>query len=419
MPSQPDPGVIILPRSLLDTDLYKLTMQQAVLHHFPDAQSTYRFTHRDASVYFSRQCYEQFAAAIPWFSTLSLTPEERTWLQTASSDFKPTYLDYLSAYRFKPSQVQVSFVPRAPDSDEGRIEIEVSGPWAEAILWEVPLMATLSEIYFTTVDKDWNYEGQEHLAYEKGAKLLEAGCAFNDFGTRRRRSYHVQDILIGQLVRAEKDHPGKGILLGTSNVHFAQKYGLRPAGTIGHEWFMGIGALRGYEHVHGIALDLWEEVYSNGTFLLALTDTFTTKAFFQDFATDAERAGRWHGLRQDSGDPFVFAPLAKEVYERLGINLGEKTIAYSDWLNVDKAIALKKHCDELGFKPAFGIGTFLTNDFKSLSSKGKEKSKALNMVIKLASINNLPCVKISDDLTKNTGDPETLLRVKDIFDLPK
>ena len=137
------------------------------------------------------------------------------------------------------------------------------------------------------------------------------------------------------------------------------------------------------------------------------------------------RAHRWHGLRQDSGDPFVFGPRAKEVYERLGIDPREKTIVYSDWLNVDKAIALKKQCDEIGvnrehlfvlasglssatwfnacvcvYAAAFGIGTFFTNDFKSLSSQGKEKSKALNIVIKLASINGLPCVKISDDLTK-------------------
>jgi nicotinate phosphoribosyltransferase len=101
---------------------------------------------------------------------LSLTPEERTWLQTACPSLKPAYLDYLSAYRFKPSQVQVSFVPRAPTSDEGRIEIEASGPWAEAIFWEVPLMATLSEIYFTTVDRDWNYDGQA------GASACEWMC---------------------------------------------------------------------------------------------------------------------------------------------------------------------------------------------------------------------------------------------------
>ena len=135
-----------------------------------------------------------------------------------------------------------------------------------------------------------------------------------------------------------------------------------------------------------------------------------------------DRARRWHGLRQDSGDPFVFAPQAKEAYEQLGINHREKVIVYSDWLNVEKAIALKKQCDELGLNckgffimislfgrvihptcvsaAAFGIGTFFTNDFRSLSSRGEEKSKALNIVIKMASINGLPCVKISDDLTK-------------------
>jgi len=100
-----------------------------------------------------------------------LTPEERTWLQTTCPYFKPSYLDYLAAYRFKPSQVHVSFVPRAPDSNEGRIEIEMSGPWAEVIFWEVPLLATLSEIYFTTVDKDWDYEGQAGASNLRGCLM--------------------------------------------------------------------------------------------------------------------------------------------------------------------------------------------------------------------------------------------------------
>ena len=95
----------------------------------------------------------------PEFTTLSLTSDERAWLGKHSY-FKPAYIDYLSSYRFKPSQVQVTFVPRGPESAEGRIEIEASGPWAEAILWEVPLMATLSEIYYTTVDTDWTNDGQ-------------------------------------------------------------------------------------------------------------------------------------------------------------------------------------------------------------------------------------------------------------------
>jgi len=418
MASEPDPGGVILPRSILDTDLYKLTMQQAVLHHFPSVQATYRFTHRDANVYFTRSCYERFVVAISQFTTLSLTSDERAWLRDTCPFLKPAYIDYLSSYRFQPSQVQVTFVPRGPESDEGRIEIEASGPWAEAILWEVPLMATLSETYYTTVDKDWTNDGQAELAYEKGAKLLEAGCAFSEFGTRRRRSYYVQDVVVDQLIRAKKDHPGTGKLVGTSNVHLAQKYGIGPIGTIAHEWFMGIGAMRGYEHANSIALDLWEEVYPDSV-LVALTDTFSTKAFFQDFASDIERARRWRALRQDSGDPFTFAPRAKEFYERLGINHRERTIVYSDSLDLDKTLALKKHCEEIGFTASFGIGTFFTNDFKSSSSKGKEKSRALNIVIKLASADGLPCIKISDDLMKNTGDRETVSRIKDLFELAK
>ncbi|KAH9057885.1 nicotinate phosphoribosyltransferase [Lactarius vividus] len=393
MASQPDPGVIILPRSILDTDLYKLTMQQAVLHHFPSVQATYRFTHRDANVYFTRPCYEQ-TLRVPEFTTLSLTSDERAWLQNTCPDFKPAYIDYLSSYRFQPSQVQVTFVPP-------------SGLWAETILWEVPLMATLSEIYFTTVDKDWSNDGQAELAYEKGSRLLEAGCAFSEFGTRRRRSYYVQDIVVDQLIRVEKDHPGTGKLIGTSNVHLAQKYGINPIGTIAHEWFMGVSVVYSARHA---------EVYPDSV-LVALTDTFSTKAFFQDFST--ERVHRWRVLRQDSGDPFSFAPQAKEFYERLGINHRERTIIYSDSLDLDKTLALKKQCEEIGFIPTFGIGTFFTNDFKSVSSQGKEKSRALNMVIKLASANGLPCIKISDDLMKNTGDRETVSRIKDLFELPK
>ena len=125
--------------------------------------------------------------------------------------------------------------------------------------------------------------------------------------------------------------------------------------------------MRGYEHANGIALDLWEEVYPDAA-LVALTDTFSTKAFFQvrapkvptrfssyawcdeqDFERDVERARRWRVLRQDSGDPFVFAPQAKEVYERLGINHRERTIIYSDSLDLEKTLALKKHCEEIGF----------------------------------------------------------------------
>ncbi|KAF8072119.1 nicotinate phosphoribosyltransferase [Lyophyllum atratum] len=406
------------PTSILDTDLYKLTMQQAVLHHFPNVQATYRFTNRDKSTLFSRQCIEQFRTAVSQFTDLSLTAEEHEWLRTTCPYFTPAYLSYLSAYRYKPEQVRITFVPVSADGLLGNVEIEAFGPWIETIMWEVPLMASLSEIYFHLVMTDWNYDNQDRLAFDKGRALIEAGCAFSEFGTRRRRSYKTQDIVVTSLVRASRDVSGKGRFTGTSNAHFAHKYGLTPIGTIAHEWFMGVAALKGYEHTHNVSLDLWESVYRDSV-LIALTDTFSTDAFFKDFTSDPERPRRWTGLRQDSGDPFTFGPRVKAMYESLGIDPRQKLIVYSDSLNIDKAIRLQKQADELGLeKVSFGIGTFFTNDFKTASSGGTEKSKPLNIVIKLSSVDGKPCIKISDDLTKNTGDKATVEYVKRLYNLP-
>lgn len=153
-------------------------MQQAVLQHFPDIQSTYRFTNRSANVQFSRQCIESFRASvarqrarvitesnptnplIPVFTDLALTPSEREWLESKCSWFSESYLDYLSSFRFKPDQVSITFIPSSEGALTGQVEIEATGPWVEAILWEVPLMATLSETYFRIDNIDWNYDGQ-------------------------------------------------------------------------------------------------------------------------------------------------------------------------------------------------------------------------------------------------------------------
>ncbi|KAG5651933.1 hypothetical protein H0H81_006915 [Sphagnurus paluster] len=431
------------PISILDTDLYKLTMQQAVLHHFPTVEATYRFTNRDKATLFSRQSIERFRTAVSQFTDLSLTSDEHEWLRTTCPYFTDSYLAYLAAYRYKPEQVRITYVPVSADGLHGNVEIEVFGPWPETILWEVPLMAALSESYFTSANTDWSYDKQERQfphslsfeaspwsripmlisiltesAYDKGRALLEAGCVFSEFGTRRRRSYETQDIVLGALLRASRDFPAsRGRIGGTSNAHFAHKYGIAPIGTIAHEWFMGVAALKGYEKTNCVSLDLWEAVFASSA-LIALTDTFSTDAFFkvrafpaselimsliamQDFTSDPERMRRWAGLRQDSGDPFTFGPRVKAMYESMGIDPSQKVIVYSDSLNVEKAIRLQKQAEELGLeKASFGIGTFLTNDFRTASSGGTEKSKALNMVIKLASVDQQPCIKISDDLTK-------------------
>ncbi|KAF8962685.1 nicotinate phosphoribosyltransferase [Flammula alnicola] len=350
---------LAVPPSILDTDLYKLTMQQAVLRIFPDIQASYRFTNRSASVLFSRQCIERFRTAVSHFSTVSLSEAELQWLKKACPYLSQDYLSYLSSYRYKPEQVKVKYIPVTSDNLQGKVEIDIVGPWVETILWEVPLMACLSESYFQTVAVDWNYDHQDEIAYSKGKTLLEAGCHFSEFGTRRRRSFRAQDIVVQALVRASHDI-GTGGLSGTSNVHLAQKYDLTPIGTIAHEWFMGVAALRGYEKANTVALKLWEEAY------------------------DGKEAPSLH-----SGDPFIFAPRVKTMYQSLGIPHDSKSLIFSDALNVEKCLEIKKQCDELGFsKVSFGIGTNLTNDFRTASTG--EKSKALNIVIKLASVDKNP-----------------------------
>ncbi|KAI6155346.1 Quinolinate phosphoribosyl transferase [Pisolithus tinctorius] len=404
-------------KSILDSDLYKFTMQQAVRQHFPEAEAVYRFTHRDKDVFFSRRCIDAFHSALASFQDVSLTSDEKAWLATKCPYFTDKYLDFLEQYRFKTEQVSVKFIPVSEDGQWGNVEIEARGLWVDTILWEVPMMACLSELYFRIDRTDWNYSGQKELAQRKAEALLQADCAFSEFGTRRRRSCHTQDLVISSILKAAAKFPGVGKVTGTSNMFFAKKYNIAPIGTIAHEWFMGVAALTGYDDANIRALRLWEETYPN-ELLVALTDTFSTQAFFKEFSQDRERVAKWQGLRQDSGDPLVFAPAARAMYEGVGVDYRTKSIIYSDAVTLEKALALKKQCTEIGFPCSFGIGTFLTNDFHTKSSKYKEKSKALNMVIKLYSINNQPCVKISDDLEKNTGDPGTVEFVKKKYGLP-
>jgi len=170
---------------------------------------------------------------------IKLTRGEHEWLEAACPYFKPEFIDYLSNYRFKPDQVSINFAASDDDPNVGSLDMEVTGPWVEAILWEVPLMSLLSESYFKVVDRDWDYEGQEgkylvcvpsltqfpkliHIsvqAYEKGMALMEFGINFSEFGTRRRRSHHTHDLVVAGLKKASEDGADRsGNIIGTSNV---------------------------------------------------------------------------------------------------------------------------------------------------------------------------------------------------------
>ena len=323
--------------------------------------------------------------------------------------FNESYLRFLGSFHLRPSKaVQSSWSPSndtGSAEDVGELKLHVVGLWLDTILYEIPLLALTSEAYFKFCDKDWDYGGQEEKAYSKGMTLIEGGCVFSEFGTRRRRDYHTQDLVMQGLKQAAHEgiqRESNGKLSGTSNVHFAMKYGLPPVGTVAHEWFMGIASITDYEHANETALRYWVGCFGEGVLGIALTDTFGTpiflKAFKQTMPTsaraktnavttripiatsmpgtksgtttddvmhkDEERsyAEIFQGVRQDSGDPLEFVKLMRDFYDSQGIT-DKKIIVFSDSLNIELCLEYKKAAEEAGFLPTFGVGTFLTSKF--------------------------------------------------------
>lgn len=447
-PASPSEGIF----SLLDTDLYKLTMQCCVLKFFPDVSVTFSFTNRTPDKRLSRAAFQWLQAQVDKLENIAATEEELEFLRTRCPYLNAPYLHFLSTFRLQPSkQLRLSFTPvndTGSDSDLGNFHIHTEGLWLDTILYEILLLALVSEAYFKFVDTDWDHEGQVEKAYQKGKALLEGGCIVSEFGSRRRRDYHTHDLVLQGLRRAAEEGARlgwKGKLSGTSNVHFAMKHGLEPVGTVAHEWFMGVAAItNNYERANEIALEYWVATFGPGVLSIALTDTFGTPAFLRAFrqpmphsitpppATNKTKprtaeagtapapccrdagssqtyAQVFAGVRQDSGDPLDFIKMMRAFYDQEGIR-DKKTIVFSDSLNLDLCFKYKAAAEEQGFQPTFGVGTFLTNDFVERSTGAK--SIPLNIVIKIASAAGRHAVKISDNIGKNTGDQVTVDEVK-------
>lgn len=326
---------------------------------------------------------------------------------------------FLSDFRLSPrDQVKPTFTPvgedTGSDSDIGDIDICIQGTWVDTILYEIPILALTSEAYFRFMDTDWNYDGQEEQAFEKGMRLLERGCVTSEFGTRRRRDYHTQALVFRGLVKASKEAQTKGFpgkLSGTSNVHLAMRFGIPPVGTVAHEWFMGNAAILGdYQKATEESLRRWVSCFGN-KLAIALTDTFGTEEFLRSFSLPVRAveggfpietfqkpdgstktyAEVFAGVRQDSGNPEDYTRMMRDYYTQQGVQ-DKKTIVFSDSLNIDRCLEYKKIAEDLDFQPTFGVGTFLTNDFTRLTSG--TKSVPLNIVIKLSSAAGRPAIKI-------------------------
>ena len=376
-------------KSMLDSDLYKFTMQNAILELYPDAMAEYVFINRNKKYTFDEKFLKKLRKSVEEMTGLALGMDEKNWMRDQCPYLKPSYLEYLANYRFNPDEIKMSI-------QSEQLTLSIFGPWRRTVLWEVPLMATISELYFEEICDEWSHVGQEVQAREKAKRLANAGCRFSDFGTRRRRSYETQ-------FRVVDTFHGNPFFNGTSNPYLACKFGITPIGTIAHEFIMAQAVLNGLRHANRFSMDDWAHVYKSSLGIM-LSDTYGTNPFLEDFSL--YHAKLWDGVRQDSGNPFEFTDKMVYHYKSLKIDPMSKTIVFSDSLNVDKTIELNNYCKGK-IKCSFGIGTHFTNNYPD--------GKALNMVIKLAAINGVPVVKLSEDPGKAIGDPDAVRVAKWTF----
>ncbi len=373
-------------KDLTDNDLYKFTTQNAIQKLYPDAIVKYEYINR-GNTKFPDGFDLELQREINEMAGLTLSKESESFIGKKCYYLNPVYIDLLKGYRFDPGEVNVIL-------DKGNLKVEIEGYWYRTVLWEVPILAIISELYNKTVDN--RPVNTERNAIEKALRFKDLKAEYSDFGTRRRFSFDVHDKVIEVL----KKYSGR-YLKGTSNLYLAMKYDLTPIGTHPHEWFMFHAVKYGYRRANELALDAWIDVY-HGNLGIALTDTYTTDIFFDSFST--KHAKLFDGVRWDSGDPFQFTEKAINHYRSMNIDPGSKTIVYSDALDVEKIEKIKARVNNR-IRDVYGIGTYLTNDVGVVP---------LNNVIKMTYVKNppdeeyKPAIKLSDAREKFTGNPEEI-----------
>ncbi len=368
-------------QNLLDTDFYKLTMMQAVLHNYPNVEVEWEFrcrNHEDLTPYLAEIRYQ-----IEQLADIAITADQLAFLERIAF-IKADFIRFLSLFRFNLRYVRSSI-------ENGELCIRVRGPWLHVILFEIPLLAIVSEVRNRYRYRDVQlhqvserlYQKLDWLKAEASSSELE-GFQLADFGTRRRFSYRVQEQVVNIL---KHDFPGH--FVGTSNVHLAREYQLKPIGTMAHEWLMAHQQL-GPRLIdsQSAALDCWVREY-RGLLGIALTDCISMDAFLVDF--DLYFAKLFDGLRHDSGDPLLWAEKAIRHYEKLGIDPLSKTLIFSDGMTLPSALQLYRALHGR-INLSFGIGTNLTCDIPGV--------EATNMVIKMIKCNGHPVAKISDTAGK-------------------
>ena len=385
--------------SLLDTDLYKFTMMQVVLHHFPGAEVEYRFKCRNSGVDL-QPFIAEIRREIADLCRLRFTRRELDYLRSFRF-LKSDYVDLLGLFQLDERFIHVSALAGSATD----IDITIKGPWLHTILFEVPVLAIVSEVYNRNAHPVPDLaEGRGRLAtkIEQLNAVPDPDFRIADYGTRRRFSRAWQEEVIVTLrdgIRAK--------FVGTSNVLFALEHNLTPLGTMAHEYLQACQAVGPrLRDSQAFAFNTWAREY-RGDLGIALSDVFGMDAFLRDF--DLFFCKLFDGVRHDSGDPFEWGEKLIAHYQRMRIDPRTKTMVFSDALNVPLAQRLFEYFRGRS-QTAFGIGTNLTNDL------GYEP---LSIVIKMTRCNGQPVAKISDEPSKTMDyDPSYVAYVRQVFQVP-
>ncbi|WP_026432715.1 nicotinate phosphoribosyltransferase [Paracidovorax oryzae] len=391
-------------QSLLDTDLYKFTMWQALLHRHPQTQAEYRFVCRNAPAFPLAELLPQVNAELDALCALRFSPDELAYLGGLRY-IKSDFVDFLRIFQF-----QRAFIEARAEGEQ--LSIVARGPQVHVMGFEIFVLAIVNELYFRRLGggTDVLQEGRRRLAAKIArvqALAAEAPRAHPfemfDFGLRRRYSATWQREVVQTFAMQAPQW-----FKGTSNVLLARDLQLVPIGTMAHEYLQSYQALgvrlRDFQKA---ALEDWVQEY-RGDLGIALTDTVGMDAFLADF--DLYFAKLFDGLRHDSGDPVAWGEKALAHYARLRIDPHGKRLVFSDGLDVERALALHRHFGDR-VQLGFGIGTQLSNDLGP---------RPLNIVMKIVRANGQPVAKLSDSPGKTLCDDETYLAyLRQVFSLPR
>jgi len=388
----------VIIESLLDTDVYKFSMMQAVLHQFPGSQVEYRFKCRTPGVDL-RPLRGDLEREIERLCSLKLGPEELNFL-AAQRYFKPDFIEFLRLFHLQSRFIELG------EHDE-QLAVTIRGPWLHTILFEVPLLAIISELYTRRRYPDEDFStGRRRLAKKiDQVRALDRPDAFvfADFGTRRRFSRDWHDEVVTTLAR---EVPGS--LRGTSNLRLARALGLVPIGTMAHEFIQAAQALGPrLAETQRFAFEVWAREY-RGDLGIALSDTYSLDAFLRDF--DMFFCKLFDGARQDSGDPIEWGEAMIAHYHENRVDPKTRNLIFSDSLTIPRAAEIwQAFRDRINV--SFGIGTNLTHD---------TGTEPLNIVIKMTGCNGQPVVKLSDSPGKIVStDQHYLAWVRQAFDVPE